>query len=75
MQTLHVCRMRTQLNQKQVMKQRFFKIRNLLQEANCQFAADITIAVVNLIPRSFCEGIFIYNVYDHNEHNYKIFPF
>ena len=34
----------------------FFLIRNLLQEANYQFAPDIIIAIVKLVPRAFCKG-------------------
>ena len=37
----------------------FFQIRNFLQEADCQFASDITIAIVKLKPTIFCKRIFI----------------
>ena len=34
----------------------YFQIRNFLQEANWQFAPEITVAIVKLVPRTFCNG-------------------
>ena len=34
----------------------YFQIQNFLQEANWQFTPDIKIAIVKLMPRTFCSG-------------------